>query len=107
MKCKLISIFAGLFIFLACFTTSIITRDYFYKRELSNEIHKIKVGMSEQEVIEILGEPNDKFRSDVPGLFWSYETDSISQLLNDNPDRIGRVLLQTNENGKVIKVYNH
>lgn len=66
VKRKLVFTIVGLFIFLICFTTSVFLRSYYNEKRLRKDIHKITVGMTEREVIQILGKPNSKFISDVP-----------------------------------------
>lgn len=104
MKRKIIFTAIGLITFLICFTASLLIHDYLYEQRLRSDIYKVKVGMTEQEVIEILGEPSHKLMSDIPGLYWAYDTSSIGQLLDDNPDRIGHILLEMGAGKRVVKV---
>jgi hypothetical protein len=93
MKKKFIFAIVGLLIFVVCFISSIRIRDYFYEKNLRENIHKVKVGMTEKEVVEILGEPTLKQMSDGP-VYWCYETDTIGQILDDNPTRMGKMLVE-------------
>lgn len=93
MKCKLVFTVVGLFIFLFCFTTSLLVRDYLYEQTLKSNIHKVKIGMTDKEVVEILGKASNKDGSDIsPGAYWFYDTSSVSQFLDDNPDRLGHLV---------------
>lgn len=103
MSRKIILALTGFIIFLACFTASVKVRDYFYEQSLRTNIKLIKVGMSEAEVIGILGEPTDKQMSDIPGRYWCYETDTFARALDDTQNRLGRLLLQMSRDGKVVK----
>ncbi len=104
MKKKLIISIAGFLIFLFCFFASVLVRDYFNEISLRTNIHRIKVGMSEKEVIQILGKPSDKVMSDVPGLYWTYQTNSFNY--HDNPDELDHILLEMGSDEKVVKVYD-
>jgi outer membrane protein assembly factor BamE (lipoprotein component of BamABCDE complex) len=109
MKRKIIFTIIGLFIFLVCFMASVKLRDYFYETQLRNNIQKIKIGMSEQEVIEILGKPSNRFSSDSPTNYWCYDTDSIAQTLEEQSEmRCGNILIEMSfyKDGKVIKVHD-
>jgi outer membrane protein assembly factor BamE (lipoprotein component of BamABCDE complex) len=106
MKRKLIFAIIELFIFSICFTSSVFVRDYFYEKSLRSNIHKIKVGMTEKEVIRILGKPTQQIMSDVPGLYWCYETNSFYYLLDDNSERLGWILLRVGNEGKVVEVFD-
>lgn len=102
MKRKLVFSVVGLFIFSFCFTVSVFLRSYYNEKRLRNDIHKIKVGMTEEEVIEILGEPYKKQMSDIPGRYWCYKTDST---IFDIPDyEASYLLLEMDSDRKVDKV---
>ena len=62
--------------------------------------------MSEGEVIQILGKPTDRAMSDIPGTYWCYRTDLVFQLIDDNPDSMGHLVLEMGSNGKVVKVFD-
>jgi outer membrane protein assembly factor BamE (lipoprotein component of BamABCDE complex) len=109
MKRKIVFIVISLVIFVICFTASVKLRDYFYERSLRNNIQKIKVGMSEKEVFEILGKPSLGEMSDISGEYWCYDTDSIARTLEPQPEiRCGHLLLEMSApvNGRVVKVFD-
>lgn len=97
MKKKFVFALIGLFIFAVCFVASIRVRDYYYEKSLKENIHRVKVRMSEQEVIQILGKPTIEQMSDSSSYYWCYDTDSIHQLLADEAEReiyCGHMLLE-------------
>lgn len=104
MKRRIIFALIGFGIFTACFIGSVLMRDYFHDRHLKNNIHKVKVGMTEAQVIEILGKPSHKIGSDEPGNYWSYDTNSFSSITDGSPERIGYLVLKMGTDGKVEKV---
>jgi hypothetical protein len=109
MKRRFILISVGFFIFLACFLTSIELHDYFLKVQLRDNAREIRVGMSEQEVIQILGLPNHRWSEDSPASAWCYDTDTISHSLEEQPDiECGNMVLKMSSQigGKVIKLYD-
>lgn len=75
-------------------------------RELRSNISRVHPGMDEHEVIRILGEPTHRKISDIPGTYWSYDTDVVGRLLSDNPDRMGHLVLEMGADGKVVKVFD-
>ena len=107
MKRKMIFTFIALVIFVICFTASVKLRDYFYEQSLRKNIQKIRVGMTEKEVIEILGKPSLAEMSDISGEYWCYDTDSIARTIEPQPEiRCGYLLLEMSSavNGHVVKV---
>jgi outer membrane protein assembly factor BamE (lipoprotein component of BamABCDE complex) len=75
----------GLFIFALCFLTSVLIRDYVHEQQLRTNIQKVKIGMTEKEVIEILGKPSDIWMTD-GGNRWCYNTNSIAETLEPQPE---------------------
>jgi outer membrane protein assembly factor BamE (lipoprotein component of BamABCDE complex) len=71
----------GLIIFAVCFLTSVLIRDYVHEQQLRTNIKKVRIGMTEQEVINILGKPNNIWMSDGDGDRWCYDTNSIDATL--------------------------
>ena len=61
--------------------------------------------MSESEVIQILGRPTSQDMSDIPGTYWSYRTDLVNALIDDNPD-MGYLVLEMSSDGRVVKVFD-
>ena len=107
MKHEIIFTVVGLIIFLICFTSSVKLRDHFYEQSLINNIQKIKVGMSEDEVIKILGKPSSREMSDIPGEYWCYDTDSIGRTFDVQSEvRCGHLLLEMSSprNSRVVKI---
>jgi outer membrane protein assembly factor BamE (lipoprotein component of BamABCDE complex) len=104
MKRNLSIITIGLIIFAACFLISVLIRDYFHEQRLRTGIRKVKVGMSDKEVIEILGKPSAIWMSDGDGLRWCYNTDSIAETLEPQPEITCRHIL-LRMNGTVLEVY--
>lgn len=114
MKDKISIAIVGFIIFSICIITGIRLRDYFYKQNLRFNLQNIQIGMTEKEVIQILGKPNHIWASDEPSKYWCYDTDSISHFLEEQPDiECGNMALQMSymknsirlEQGQVIKIY--
>jgi len=78
----------------------------YLERSLRTNISRVQVGMDEQEVIRILGAPTGIKISDIPGTYWSYDTDTLGRVLNNNPDRMGFLVLEMGRDGKVVKVFD-
>ena len=78
----------------------------YLERRLRRNISRLQVGMDEHEVIRILGEPTGIKISDIPGTYWSYDTDTLGRVFNDNPDRMGFLVLEMSRDGKVVKVFD-
>jgi outer membrane protein assembly factor BamE (lipoprotein component of BamABCDE complex) len=95
---------AGLIIFAVCFLTSVLIRDYVHEQQLRGNIRKVKVGMTQQEVIEILGKPNNIWMSDGDGNRWCYNTNSINATLEPQPES-GCQNLLLRMKGTVQEVY--
>jgi hypothetical protein len=109
MKRGFILMSVGFFIFLACFLVSVSLHDYFLKVQLRDNVKKIKLGMSEQEVIQILGMPNHRWSEDSPASSWCYDTDTISHSLEEQPDiECGNMVLKmsSHKDGKVVKIFD-
>jgi outer membrane protein assembly factor BamE (lipoprotein component of BamABCDE complex) len=105
MKHKLTYAFAALVIFLICFASSVRLRDYLYEQKLRTDIHKIKVGMTEAEVVEILGKPDISQMSDDGTYYWCYSAGSIDATLDGQQNYCGHSLLSMGSSGTVTKVY--
>lgn len=95
----------GLLAFLGCFLGCLALYGSHLDSQLRLNIHKVNVGMSEDEVIQILGKPTNRAISDIPGTYWHYRTDIIYALIDDNPDSVGYLVLEMGSNGKVVKVF--
>lgn len=80
--------------------------DFRRDRALRENILKVKVGMSEQEVIQILREPTDRMLSDIAVSYWTYDTDTLGRLIDDNPDRMGNLALEMGSDERVVKVFD-
>jgi hypothetical protein len=63
---------AGVLILVVTFIVGVLIHDYLYERFLQENKGRIKAGMSEAEVISILGEPTGKSMIDQPGSYWCY-----------------------------------
>src|SRR5215204_2475931 len=73
---------------------------------LRNDIQLVNVGMSEADVIRILGEPSNRGISDLGGgAYWSYDTDLLGKYLENNPHRVGYLVLEMGHHGRVVKVF--
>src|SRR6185369_8891365 len=75
-----------LILLIASFFGAVFVRDYLYEEWLKSNITRIHVGMTDQEVINILGKPTTMHMSDEPGEIWCYGSDSFS----DNPEYCGK-----------------
>ena len=109
MKRKIFFVFAGLIIFVTCFISSVKLHDYAYKQKLRKNLSKIEIGMTDKQVVEILGRPTNIWSSDTPLQAWCYDTDSISQTLEEQPEiNCGNMLLEmsSSKDGKVVKIFD-
>lgn len=109
MKCKIFFLFLGLIIFLICFIASVKVRDYSYKQKLKTNLSRVSIGMTDKEVIQLLGRPNHVWSEDSPQVSWCYDTDSISHSLEAQPDiECGNMLLKmsSSKEGKVVKIFD-
>jgi hypothetical protein len=105
MKRKIIFTIIGLSVFLSCFIASVLINDYFAEQRLRKNIHHVEVGMTEKEVIKILGKPSNVFMSDTSASCWCYDTDSIAQTLDPQPEiSCNHLLLQMNSDSRMVKV---
>lgn len=105
---KSLFIAAGLLIFVTCFASSVRVRDHFYAQHLKRNIEKVKVGMTDRQVIEILGEPDDRQMSDIPGTYWCYNTSTYDQFIYaDSGTLCQQLLLEMGSGGVVVKVFGY
>lgn len=100
MNQKVIRVLISLVIFSVCFSLSFLIGDYFYRQNLKHSLSQIKVGMSEKEVIQILGEPDEKKLSDFPGGYIGYKS-SVNPL---SPNSY--YLIEMSSDKKVRKILN-
>lgn len=92
----------GLSLLLAAFFGGIAVRDNWRERHLQANHARITVGMSEAEVIAILGEPTSKHMSDIPGLYWCYSSDTWQEWeLGDV--HCGTMMLEMGSDGHVVR----
>ncbi len=87
-------------VFVSTFLSGVTIRDAYQERWLKKNVKLIHPGMTDQEVIAILGRPTSRHMSDIPGDYWCWGSDSFS----DNPDYCGKVTLQMGPTGIVEKV---
>ena len=103
---KLLFLLLGILALIGCFISGLAVYGIYLDSQLRSNIHNVKVGMSEDEVIRILGKPSNQGISDIPGTYWHYRTDLVYQLIDDNPDSVGYLVLEMSSNGKVVKVFD-
>lgn len=103
---RLLFFLSCIFVLVGCFIGSLALYGAYLDSQLRQNIHKVNVGMSEDEVIQILGKPTDRVMSDIPGTYWCYRTDLVHRLIDDNPDTEGYLVLEMGSNGKVVKVFD-
>ncbi len=99
---KIVKIAIGLILLIVCFVGSIAVRDRWRENHLQANKGKITVGMSEAEVISILGEPTSKHMSDIPGLYWCYGSDTWREWAY-NDEYCGNTLLEMSSGGRVVR----
>ena len=102
---KIIFSLFGLLALLGCFLGCLALYGSYLDSQLRHNIHKVNVGMGEDEVIQILGKPTNRAISDIPGTYWYYRTDIVYSLIDDNPDNLGYLVFEMGSNGKVVKVF--
>ena len=90
---------------LGCSCGAIALYGCYLDSHLRHNIHKIEIGMSEDEVVKILGNPTSRAISDIPGTYWYYRTDLLYSLIDDNPYNVGYSVVKISRDGKVEKVY--
>ena len=103
---KLIFFTLGILVLIGCFVFSLGVYSSYCDSQRRSNIHQVNIGMSEDEVIQILGQPTDRALSDIPGTYWHYRTDFVYQLIDDNPNNVGYLVLEMGGNGKVVKVFD-
>jgi hypothetical protein len=101
MKRKLFFVLACIFVFCICIISGISAGNFYYQHKVKSGLAKIKVGMTETQVIEILGKPDDRKLSDFPGGYICYRT----QLININSKTY--YLIDMGLDGKVRKVLDY
>jgi hypothetical protein len=101
MKRKLFFVLACIFVFCICVISGISTGNFYHQHKVKSELAKIKVGMTEAQVIEILGKPDDRKLSDFSGGYICYKT----QLINMNFKSY--YLIEMGLDGKVRKVLDY
>jgi hypothetical protein len=99
---KLGKIMLGLAFFFGAFEGSVLLRDRLYERQLQTNKSRIKAGMSEAEVIAILGQPTSKHMSDIPGLYWCYGSDT-SDSWDYEGVYCGTVGIEMSPGGRVVR----
>ena len=102
---RIAKIAVGLCLLIAAFVGVIAVRDSWRESDLQANKARIKVGMSEAEVIAILGEPTSKHMSDIPGLYWCYSSDTWQEWeLGDV--HCGTMMLEMSREGHVVRPPN-
>ena len=91
----------GLGLVIAAFIAFIAIRDSWRESHLQANHARIKIGMSEAEVIAILGEPTSKHISDIPGLYWCYSSDTWQQW-EFGEVHCGSMMLEMSRDGHVV-----
>ena len=92
----------GFVFFLVVFFGSIALRDRSYEQFLQSNKGRVTVGMSEAEVIAILGRPTSKAMTDSPAIEWCYGSNTWE--LWDRPEvYCGSVGLSMSPNGHVVR----
>ena len=105
MRKVLISV-CGILPFIAAFVVSLCLYGWYLDSRLKIDVHKVHPGMTEEEVIQVIGKPTSRGISDIPGTYWYYRTDVIHQLIDDNPDKTGYMVLEMGSDGRVEKVFD-
>jgi outer membrane protein assembly factor BamE (lipoprotein component of BamABCDE complex) len=98
MREAIFSVF-GIFVFVGLYGS-------YLDSQRRRNIHKLKLGMSEDDVIQILGKPTNRAILDIPGTYWYYRTDLVYALIDDNPDSVGYLVLEMGSNGNVVKIFD-
>jgi hypothetical protein len=97
---RVLSGILGLTIFCLTFLGSVHVRDSYHEEWLKTNILQVQPGMTEREVIQILGKPTSYHMSDEPGTNWCYGSDSF----NTYEAYCGKVALLMGSNNRVITI---
>ena len=103
---KLLLPILGVLTLLGCFIGGLALYGSYRDSQLRSNIHKVQVGMSDDEVIHLLGKPSNRGISDIPGTYWYYRTDLVYKLIDDSPENVGYLALEMGANGRVVKVFD-
>ena len=97
---KIGKLFVGVLLFVTVFLSSVAIRDFLYERYIQTNAKRIQLGMSEAEVIAILGKPTSKAMSDSPGLYWCYGSSSWTE---EGDSYCGSISLHMSDDGHVLQ----
>ena len=97
---KYFRLIMGLMLLATTFLGGVIIRDRLHAKWLKQNVNRIQLGMSEAEVIGILGSPVNRHMTDGPGEIWCYTTDSFDDYdencgpvaIDMSPSRVTKVL---------------
>lgn len=92
----------GLILLAATFTSNVLISNGISEYRLRKNVKQISAGMTDQEVIAILGKPTSGNMSDIgPGRYWIYQTDSF-----DLEYTGGYLVLEMSGKNTVVKVFD-
>lgn len=97
---KVIQIIVGFVLFIGIFLGSVKIHDRYHEYWLKETIKGVRPGMTDFEVIRILGKPTSRHMSDIPGEYWCYGSDSF----NDSEDYCGKVMLEMGPGKHVVSI---
>jgi hypothetical protein len=80
------------------FVTGASVDDYYAQRRFSENVKKIEIGMSENEVTDLLGKPTSRTISDIEGEYLCFSGGSF----HFNPSTKCVLMLQMNRQGRVV-----
>lgn len=87
-------------LFVATFVGSVKLHDSYRESWLTEQVKLIRLDMSKDEVIQILGKPTSSHISDIPGVYWCYGSDSF----NTYEEYCGKVSLEMSRYGRVASI---
>ncbi len=90
----------GFLLFLTTFVGSVEIRDRAYEAWVKNQVARVVPGMTDKQVISIIGKPTSYHMSDEPGSYWCYGSNSF----NSYEEYCGKVMLLMGTDNRVIRV---
>lgn len=100
---KIVITVLGIILLLVCFVGGVLLHDKIKNAYYRENIGKVYVGMSEEELRSLMGEPKCRTFSDIgPEEYWSYGVDSF----NDSPDYCGIILIRVSAEPRQVRNVN-
>src|SRR5215467_15026334 len=100
LRVRSIRIVIGSLLLLLTFYVGVSLRDELAAQALVENTKKLQLGMSEAEVIAILGKPTRRQISDVPGVYWFYDPSSWPR----DEEYMGSAMLYMGRDGRLLRI---